>query len=66
MKINKTITKKNPFLYMLEIADTEEFINWAKHFNIYQNSSHQGYLIVCQLIKERCLKDNIDIELLRP
>lgn len=47
-------------------TNNQEFIEWAKSYNIFQDSKHKGYLKVCTLIRERCLKDNIDIELLRP
>lgn len=52
--------------YYLKEASKEEFIKWAKSYNIFQNSSNQFYKIVCEKIKEKCQKENINIDLIKP
>lgn len=47
-------------------ADIPNFIEFAKKYNIFQESTNAFYLENCEKIKKRCIKDNISLDLIKP
>lgn len=65
----RTIQIQNAFEYYnqkIEDPDLDSFINWAKEYNIFQESNSKVYDRVCDLIKERLDNEGLDHEIVRP
>jgi len=45
---------------------SEEFINFAKSYNIFQVSRSKRYTEICNQIKQRLDKEGLDHEVVRP
>ena len=47
-------------------SNLDEFIAWAKEYNIYQEGGTKFYKSMCDKIKERLDKENLDYDVVRP
>lgn len=54
------------FINKINNLDINEFITFAKKYNIYQQSNSKFYDLVCNKIKERLDKEGLDYEIVRP
>lgn len=50
----------------IENSSIEDFINFAKEYNIFQPNGTQFYKLTCQKIKERLDREGLDYEIVRP
>jgi len=57
-----------PFNYKEKVEDPnlDNFIAWAKSYNIFQESNSKVYDKVCDAIKERLDSEGLDYEIVRP
>jgi hypothetical protein len=46
-------------------GSTEDFINFAKTYNIFQESRSKVYDRICNLIRERMIKENLSYDLIK-
>lgn len=53
-------------LNIISSGTTEEFIAFAKTYNIFQESRSKVYDKICNLIKERMDKQNLSYDLIKP
>lgn len=51
---------------IIDNAPVEEFIEFAKQYDIFQNSSNAFYQHICTKIKERLAKENLTENAVRP
>lgn len=51
---------------IIETGNVDEFLKFAKDYNIFQDSKNKFYLSICEKIKERLKRDNLDISLIQP
>lgn len=58
----------SPFNYKEKAEDPnlDNFIAWAKSYNIFQQSNSKVYDKVCDAIKERLDNEGLDYEIVRP
>jgi len=66
MKMSKLIT--NEVIEMFELIDTgdlNKFIEFAKNYNIFQESNSKFYTQMCQRIKDRLNRENLNEDILR-
>lgn len=50
----------------IENTSTEDFIKFAKQYNIFQEKGTQFYKLICQKIKDRLDQEGLDYEIVRP
>jgi hypothetical protein len=53
-------------LNIISDGSTEDFINFAKTYNIFQESRSKVYDRICNLIRERMIKENLSYDLIKP
>jgi hypothetical protein len=53
-------------LNIISSGSTEDFIQFAKSYNIFQESKTKIYTTICNLIKERMDKENLSYDLIKP
>ena len=66
MKMSKLIT--NEVIEMFELIDTgdlNKFIEFAKDYNIFQESNSKFYTQMCQRIRDRLNRENLNEDILR-
>jgi hypothetical protein len=66
MKMSKLIT--NEVIEMFELIDTgavNKFIEFAKNYNIFQESNSKFYTKMCQRIRDRLNRENLNEDILR-
>jgi hypothetical protein len=66
MKMSKLIT--NEVIEMFELIDTgdlNKFIEFAKNYNIFQESNSKFYTQMCQRIRDRLNRENLNEDILR-
>lgn len=47
-------------------SSLDDFITFAKNYNIFQESNSKVYDIVCEKIKARLDREGLDYEIVRP
>lgn len=52
--------------HIIENGTTEEFIEMAKSYNIFQTGKTSTYIFMCQKIKDRLDREGLDYETVRP
>ena len=62
----KNIISIPPLIDKIENSNIEEFIDFAKKYNIFQDSNSKFYNEVCNKIKARLDREGIDYETVRP
>ena len=50
----------------IENADISDFIDFAKNYNIFQDSNSKFYDEICNKIKARLDREGLDYEIVRP
>lgn len=50
----------------IDSLDSVNFIEWAKEYNIFQESNSKAYDRVCNLIKARLDREGLSHETVRP
>ena len=66
MKTSKLIT--NEVIEMFDLIDTgdiNKFIEFAKTYNIFQESNNKFYAQMCQRIRDRLSRENLSEDVLR-
>ena len=66
MKMTKLIT--NEVIEMFELIDNgdlNKFIEFAKDYNIFQESNSKFYTQMCQRIRDRLNRENLNEDILR-
>jgi|LakMenEpi03Aug12_release.lakeMendotaPanAssembly.Ray.scaffolds.fasta_scaffold176111_2 hypothetical protein len=66
MKMSKLIT--NEVIEIFELIDTgnvNKFIEFAKDYNIFQESNSKFYTQMCQRIRDRLNRENLNEDILR-
>ncbi len=66
MKTSKLIT--NELIEMFKLIDTgniNKFIEFAKTYNIFQESNNKFYAQMCQRIRDRLSRENLSEDVLR-
>ena len=53
-------------LSFIDNAPLQEFIDFAKNYNIFQNSNNKVYQIFCDKIKKRLDREGLSYETVRP
>lgn len=51
---------------LIDNGSREDFIKFAKEYNIFQDSNSKFYTDTCERIKQRLTRDNISIDSVRP
>lgn len=51
---------------LINEGEMSQFIEFAKSFNIFQNSTHKGYNAICDLIKARLDREGLSYDIVRP
>lgn len=51
---------------LIEYGPLDDFISWAKEYNIFQSSTNKFYLSICQKVKDRLQKENLSLDIVRP
>jgi hypothetical protein len=66
LKTSKIITEEvNKIFTLIDNGDVDEFITYAKTYNIFQESNNKFYAQMCQRIKDRLERENLSIDVLR-
>lgn len=63
------IIKYNVLLDTIELVkngNLQEFINFAKSYNIFQTGGTKSYKMLCDLIKERLDREGLSYDIVRP
>lgn len=63
---NILIDFRKEFDMIIENGTTEDFIKFAKQYNIFQSKGTQYYHIMCKKIKDRLDREGLDYEIVRP
>jgi hypothetical protein len=50
---------------LIENGSLDDFLQFAKEYNIFQNSTNKFYLSMCEKIKNRLLKENLHEDVLK-
>lgn len=58
------ILQKN--IELIETGNKEEFIAYAKQYNIFQTNGTKFYKMMCDKIKARLDREGLDYEIVRP
>lgn len=62
----QTMNDLDNVMNIINNGNKEQFIEFAKRYNIFQETDNKFYAFICNKIKDRAKKDNIDLNLLRP
>ena len=66
MKTSKIITEEvNEIFTLIDNGDVNEFIAYAKTYNIFQESNNKFYAQMCQRIRDRLSRENLSEDVLR-
>ena len=66
MKFTPLITNEvNEIIELIENGDVNTFIEFAKTYNIFQESNSKFYTQMCQRIRDRLDRENLNEDFLR-
>jgi hypothetical protein len=65
-KILNAVNKLNEFNDIIENKPLDEFIPFAKRYNIFQENGTKFYQSMCDKIKARLDREGLDYETVRP
>lgn len=66
MKFTPLITNEvNEIIELIENGDVNTFIEFAKDYNIFQESNSKFYTQMCQRIRDRLNRENLNEDILR-
>ena len=66
MKMSKLITNEvNEIFELIDNGDLNKFIEFAKTYNIFQESNSKFYTQLCQRIRDRLNRENLNEDILR-
>lgn len=57
--------KNLEMIELIENGSIDQFLAFAKDYNIFQNSKNKFYLSICEKIKQRLQKENLSIDILK-
>ena len=66
MKMSKLITNEVIEIFeLIDNGDLNKFIEFAKTYNIFQESNSKFYTQMCQRIRDRLNRENLNEDILR-
>ena len=66
MKTSKLITNEVTNMFdLIDTGDINKFIEFAKSYNIFQESNSKFYAQMCQRIRDRLNRENLSEDVLR-
>lgn len=66
MKTSKIITEEvNQIFTLIDSGDVNQFIAYAKTYDIFQESNSKFYTQMCQRIRDRLNRENLSEDVLR-